>query len=89
MKAVRAWACREGFRKAFCKPRCADGDVKLESDNWPKVLGFDFCLRGIAVEKETANDREVLVISKDHVALCSLNRAMTVALAGSREIIRQ
>lgn len=53
-----------------------DGDIKLESDNGPKVLGFDFCLRGIAVEKETANDREVLVISKDHVALCSLNRAM-------------
>lgn len=38
------------------------------------------------MEKETANDREVLVISRDQVALCSLNRAMTLRLAGRGEV---
>lgn len=42
----------------------------------PKVLGLDLCLRGIAVENETANEREVFDICRDQVALCSVNRAI-------------
>ena len=34
------------------------------------------------MENETENEREVFAISRDQVALCSLNRGMTGCLAG-------
>lgn len=40
------------------------------------------------MEKETANEREVFAISRDQVALWSLNRGMTSCLAGGGKVSR-
>ena len=61
----------------------------MEFDRGSKVLALDLCRRGIAVEKETANEREVFVISRDQVALWSLNRGMRGCLGGCGELSRR
>jgi hypothetical protein len=60
----------------------------VDSRPTPHVLGRNLCLRGIAVEKETENDLEVLDISRDQVALCSLNIAMTISLTVCEDFAR-
>lgn len=45
------------------------------------------CLRGTDVVKETANDREVLDICNDHVALCKVKVAISVSNKVSRTLV--